>query len=257
MVGRNVEDLFPRVPHKPGEEILSLQQLSGVRFPIDVNLTVRRGEILGIAGLVGAGRTELLRCLFALDPVKRGQIRIRTLLPGPTPRDRIRAGMGLVSEDRKREGLAQACSINDNLTNSRLAPYSRWGFLNLDLRRAAAGDWMAKLQIKARDPEQAVQTLSGGNQQKVAIARVMHQDAEIFLLDEPTRGIDVGTKAEIYRLMGELASDGKTILFVSSYITELLAVCDRVGVMSRGRLREVRPANEWTEEAVLSCAISG
>ncbi len=256
MVGRNVEDLFPRVPHKPGVEVLSLQQLTGLRFPIDVNLSVRRGEIFGIAGLVGAGRTELLRCIFALDPVRQGQVRVHTLLPDATPNARIKAGMGLVSEDRKGEGLAQACSINDNLTNSRLGPYSTWGFLNLGFRRAAAGDWMRKLQIKARDPEQAVQTLSGGNQQKVAIARVMHQDAEIFLLDEPTRGIDVGTKAEIYRLMGELAADGKTILFVSSYVTELLAVCDRVGVMARGQLREVRAAKDWTEETVLSCAIS-
>ena len=256
MVGRNVEDLFPRVPHKPGAEVLSLQQLSGMRFPVDINLSVRRGEIFGIAGLVGAGRTELLRCIFALDPVRQGQVRVQTLLPQATPRARIKAGLGLVSEDRKGEGLAQACSINDNLTNSRLGPYSRWGFLNLGMKRAAAGDWMRKLQIKARDPEQAVQTLSGGNQQKVAIARVMHQDADIFLLDEPTRGIDVGSKAEIYRLMGELAADGKTIVFVSSYVTELLAVCDRVGVLARGQLREVRAARDWTEEAVLSCAIS-
>lgn len=257
MVGRNVEDLFPHVPHIPGNEILSVQALSGQRFPVDVDLSVRRGEILGIAGLVGAGRTELLRCLFALDPVRRGQVRINQALPRATPSERIRAGMGLVSEDRKGEGLAQACSINDNLTNSRLAPYSKWGFLNLRKRRSAASHWMQRLQIKARDPEQAVQTLSGGNQQKVAIARVMHQEAEIYLLDEPTRGIDVGTKAEIYRLMGELAAAGKTIIFVSSYVTELLAVCDRVGVMARGRLREVRAAKDWTEEAVLSCAISG
>jgi ribose transport system ATP-binding protein len=256
MVGRNVEDLFPRVPHQPGADVLSLQQLTGTRFPLDVNLSLRRGEIFGIAGLVGAGRTELLRCIFALDPVRRGQVRVHALQPKPTPRARIKAGMGLVSEDRKGEGLAQGCSINDNLTNSRLAPYSTLGFLNLPLRRAAAGDWMRKLQIKARDAEVPVQSLSGGNQQKVAIARVMHQDAEIFLLDEPTRGIDVGTKSEIYRLMGELAADGKTILFVSSYVTELLAVCDRVGVMARGQLREVRPAAEWTEEAVLSCAIA-
>lgn len=256
MVGRNVEDLFPYVPHLAGEEILSVQALSGQRFPIDVNLSVRRGEIFGIAGLVGAGRTELLRCLFALDPVRRGQVRINKMLPKATPSERIRAGMGLVSEDRKGEGLAQACSINDNVTNSRLTPYSKWGFLNLRKRRSAASHWMQRLQIKARDPEQAVQTLSGGNQQKVAIARVMHQEAEIYLLDEPTRGIDVGTKAEIYRLMGELAAAGKTIIFVSSYVTELLAVCDRVGVMARGRLREVRAAKDWTEEAVLSCAIS-
>lgn len=257
MVGRNVEDLFPQVPHTPGGDVLTIDRLTGQHFPKEFTLGLRRGEIFGIAGLIGAGRTELLRCLFALDPVQSGTIQVLSQRPSSTTQGRIRAGMGLVSEDRKGEGLAQSCSINDNLTNSRLGPYSTWGFLNLHRRRAAAADWMRKLHIKARDPEQEVQTLSGGNQQKVAIARVMHQQAEIYLLDEPTRGIDVGTKAEIYRLMGELAAAGKTIVFVSSYVTELLAVCDRVGVMARGRLREVRAAGDWTEEAVLSCAIAG
>lgn len=257
MVGRNVADLFPHVPHTPGADVLDIQRLTGQKFPTDVTLAIRKGEIFGIAGLIGAGRTELLRCLFALDPVSSGVVRIHSNRPVATTQGRIRAGMGLVSEDRKGEGLAQACSINDNLTNSRLGPYSTWGFLNLGRRRSAASKWMHTLQIKARDPEQEVQTLSGGNQQKVAIARVMHQDADIYLLDEPTRGIDVGTKAEIYRLMGELAAAGKTIVFVSSYVTELLSVCDRVGVMARGRLREVRAAQDWTEESVLSCAIAG
>jgi ribose transport system ATP-binding protein len=116
---------------------------------------------------------------------------------------------------------------------------------------------MQKLRIKARSPEQAVHELSGGNQQKVAIARVLHQAADMLLLDEPTRGIDVGTKSEIYRLMGELAAEGKAILFVSSYLTELLAMCDRIGVMSRGRLREIRAANDWTEEAIMNVAVGG
>jgi ribose transport system ATP-binding protein len=128
--------------------------------------------------------------------------------------------------------------------------------LNLRRRREVADDWMSRLQIKAQSAEQEVQALSGGNQQKVALARAMHQQADVLLLDEPTRGIDVGTKATIYRLMGELAAQGKAILFVSSYFPELLHVCDRVAVMARGRLRQVRPASQWSEEALLACAVS-
>ena len=167
----------------------------------------------------------------------------------------MRAGLALVSEDRKGEGLAQSRSIADNLTLSRLLPYSRWGWLNLRRRKAAVDDWMRRLQVKARHGEQPVSDLSGGTQQKVAIARVMHQGADILLLDEPTRGIDVGTKAEIYRLIGHLAGEGKAIIFVSSYLPELMAVCDRLGVMARGRLRALRPVSEWTEETVMACAI--
>jgi ribose transport system ATP-binding protein len=218
---------------------------------------LRRGEILGIAGLVGAGRTELLRTLLSLDPAIAGQVRVAQIVPAATPQDRIRSGMALVSEDRKGEGLAQRCSIADNITCSRLGPYSAWGWLNLRRRRQAVEHWMSRLQIKARHAEQNVEQLSGGNQQKVALARILHQDAEVLLLDEPTRGIDVGTKAEIYRLIGNLAAAGKSIIFVSSYLPELLAVCDRVGVMARGRLREIRPAKAWSEETILACAVGG
>ena len=254
MVGRSVADLFPTVPHTPGETLVAVKDLSGRRAPSDVSFELRRGEILGVAGLVGAGRTELLRCLFALDPVRRGSVRIAQLSPTATPRARIRAGLGLVSEDRKGEGLAQIRSIADNMTYSRLAPYSRLGWLNLRERRAAADQWIAKLRIKARSQDQPVQDLSGGNQQKVALARVLHQGADVLLLDEPTRGIDVGTKSEIYRLMGELAAGGKAVLFVSSYLPELLAVSDRIAVLSRGRLREIRPAREWTDESIMHVA---
>lgn len=257
MVGRTVTELFPQVPHQPGEPLLSLAGWTGRKSPVDVSLELRRGEILGLAGLVGAGRTELVRTIFGLDEVRSGKIQIGTLIPGRSPRARIHSGLGMVSEDRKQEGLAQGRSIADNLTYSRLQPYSRFGWLNLRQRRAAVADWMQTLQIKARSPEQAVRELSGGNQQKVAIARVLHQRAEVLLLDEPTRGIDVGTKSEIYRLMGELAVEGKAILFVSSYLTELLAVCDRIGVMSRGRLKEIRAARDWTEEAIMNVAVSG
>jgi ribose transport system ATP-binding protein len=255
MVGRTVDELFPSVPHAPGEVVLSLDALSGKRAPREVSLDLRRGEILGIAGLVGAGRTELLRCLLALDPVRQGRVRVAGVVPRPSVRARIRAGLGLVSEDRKGEGLAQRETIVDNVTYSRLAPYSRLGWLNLRRRRAAVQDWMQTLRVKAHSPEQPVEHLSGGNQQKVAIARVLHQDADVLLLDEPTRGIDVGTKSEIYRLMASLAAQGKAVIFVSSYFAELLAVCDRVGVMARGRLREIRPANAWTSSSILASAL--
>ncbi len=255
MVGRSVEELFPVVPHQPGDVLLKLDGLNGRRIPRDVSFELRRGEILGIAGLVGAGRTELLRCLFALDPVSSGKVQVEKVHPAPMPSARIRAGLGFVSEDRKDEGLAQTRSIADNTTYSSLSRYSRFGWLNLRRRTKSVSDWMEKLNIKAIGPEQNVDELSGGNQQKVALARVLHQQADVLLLDEPTRGIDVGTKAEIYRLMGELAAEGKAIIFVSSYLTELLAVCDRVGVMSRGQLREIRPVADWTEEEVLTVAI--
>jgi ribose transport system ATP-binding protein len=257
MVGRDVKELFPSVPHEPGEEILAICGLSGKKAPHEASFTLRRGEIFGLFGLVGAGRTELLRCLFALDPVRSGLVRVAQVSPSATPRARMKAGLGLVSEDRKGEGLAQDRSIADNMTLNHLAPYSRWGWLNLARRREAVELWKGRMQIKARDVDQPVRELSGGNQQKVALARVLHQNAEVLLLDEPTRGIDVGTKAEIYRKIGTLAAEGKAVLFVSSYLPELLAVCDRVGVMSRGVLKDVRPVGAWSQEAVMSCAVGG
>lgn len=265
MVGRDVRDLFPQVPHQPGETVVAVNGLCGEPTPKNVSLEIRRGEILGITGLVGAGRTEFLRCLFGLDAVRSGRVAIATasrgIEPGPSkplpanPWSRIAAGFGMVSEDRKGEGLSQTQSVEENLTGSRLQPYTRFGLLNLSRRRAAVAEWMQTLQVKARGPQQDVSELSGGNQQKVAIARVLHQQADVLLLDEPTRGIDVGTKSEIYRLMGEAAAAGKAIVFVSSYFSELLAVCDRIAVFARGELRELRPAAQWDEESILHSAL--
>ena len=255
MVGRKVNELFPKIPHQLGEPILSLDRLSGPRVPREVSLTLRRGEILGIAGLVGAGRTALLRTLFALDPIQSGRVRVGTSFPAATPRARIKAGLGMVSEDRKGEGLAQDRSLVENLTYSKLSRYNRWGLLNLGRRDRVAREWMTRMSIKAQAPQQAVAELSGGTQQKIAFARLFHQEADVLLLDEPTRGIDVGTKAEIYRLIGEQASEGKAVIIVSSYLPELMTTCDSIGVMSRGRLREIRPVEAWTEDALLTCAI--
>jgi ribose transport system ATP-binding protein len=258
MVGRDLTELFPNVPHELGLPVLELTGLARDTLPRRADLTVRRGEILGIAGLVGAGRTELLRAIFGLDAVRSGEVRVKGVLGShATPRLRITQGLGFLSEDRKGEGLALGRSIEDNLTYSALEDYARLGWLNLRRRRAAATRWMASLRVKAVDPGQPIGHLSGGNQQKVALARLLHQEADVLLLDEPTRGIDVGSKAEIYRLIGELAAQGKAIVMVSSYLPELFGICDRLAVMTRGVLSEARPIAEWTEPAVMEVATGG
>jgi len=219
-----------------------------------VSLTLHRGEILGIAGILGAGRSELLRAVYGLDPVRSGRVVVKSVGGPAGVRRRIAQGVGLLSEDRKDEGLALSQSIGENLTYSRLGAYGRFGWLDLGRRRAAVADWLTKLRVRYAGPDQAVGELSGGNQQKVALGRLLHQHADLLLLDEPTRGVDVASKAEIYRLIGELAAQGKAVLFVSSYLPELLGVCDRLAVMARGRLSPVRAANEWTAEQVMAYA---
>jgi ribose transport system ATP-binding protein len=258
MVGRDLGELFPRVPHEPGEPILELADLCIRHTSRPARMVLRRGEIVGVAGLVGAGRTSLLRAIFALEPVASGAVRVRQFTGGhPSPRRRIAEGVGFLSEDRKTEGLALGRSIEDNVTLSSLRRHARWGWLRLKARRAAVARWISRLKITAKGPGQDVGGLSGGNQQKVALARLLHQEADILLLDEPTRGIDVGSKAEIYRLIGEQAAAGKAILVVSSYLPELFGICDRIAVMSRGLLSEARPVKQWTEHEVMDVATRG
>src|SRR5262249_23907494 len=165
MVGRSIDELYPTVPHTPGDTLVTVSNLSGATKPKDVSLDLRRGEILGLTGLVGAGRTELLRSIFALDAVRSGRVQVEANFPPATPKARIRAGLAYVSEDRAGEGLAQSRSIADNITYSRMHPYSRCGWLNLNKRRQAVADWSNRLEIKAASPELAVESLSGGNQQ--------------------------------------------------------------------------------------------
>ena len=163
----------------------------------------------------------------------------------------------MLSEDRKVEGLALARTIAENATLSDLRPFARLGAVSLARRDAAAARFVERLGIRCRSVAQRVADLSGGNQQKVAIARLLHQDADVLLLDEPTRGVDVRSKAEIYRTIGELAAAGKAVLMVSSYVPELLGICDRIAVMRRGRLTPARPASEWSETAILEAAALG
>lgn len=256
MVGRDVSDLFPSVPHQPGEPWVDVQSLRGDSCPNEVNLTLRRGEIFGISGLVGAGRTELLRSIFGLDHTHSGHVLLDGKAINKSVRSKMRAGFGLLSEDRKNEGLAQDLSIIENTTLGAMDKYTTMGLINLRARNDAATALMHQVEVKAHSGHQRVSELSGGNQQKVAIARILHQEADILMMDEPTKGIDVGTKAEIYRLMGTLAAEGKTVVFVSSYLPELLAVCDRIGVMSRGEMRAIRDADQWTEDEVMATAMA-
>jgi ribose transport system ATP-binding protein len=256
MVGREIAEIYPRAASEPGAPVLELKNLAGETKPRAVSLTLRAGEILGIAGLVGAGRTETLRAVFGVDEIAGGAVIVGGAeSTRSSPAQRLAQGIGLLSENRKEEGLMLNRSLADNLTLTRFGPVSRGGFVRRRAQHAAAAQWMERLEVKSRGPSQVIGELSGGNQQKVALARLLHHDARIFLLDEPTRGIDVGSKARIYRLMGELAGQGRAVIFVSSYLPELLGVCHTIGVMCRGTLSAVKPVSEWTEHGIIAAAV--
>jgi len=257
MAGRDVGQLYPRSPRRRGEMLLSLRDLSGGARPRDVSLDVHAGEVFGIAGVVGSGRTELLRLIFGLDPVVSGRIRIAALEGAAPPHRRLEQGAGMLSEDRRHEGLATALSVADNMTLTR--PLSRCGILRPAARQAAVRRRIGQLDIRCQGPAQRVSALSGGNQQKIALARLLHHDVDLFLLDEPTRGIDVASKVRLYAAIDALAAGGpeangrpRAVLVVSSYIPELLGICDRIAVMCRGRLGRPRPVGEWTEHTILA-----
>ena len=256
MVGRTVDEIYPHTSRAIGEPVLELRGVAGLAKPSRVDMTLRAGEIVGLFGLVGAGRTETLRAVFGLDRLAKGSVSVFSHeATRSTPAKRLANGVGLLSEDRKEEGLLLGRSIADNLTLTRLGPVTRLGIVNSSAQAAAAGKWMDRLDVKALDAAQPVGELSGGNQQKIALGRLLHHEANILLLDEPTRGIDVGSKAQIYRLMNDLAGRGKAVIFVSSYLPELLGVCDRIGVMCRGELSEVRPVADWSESAIIRAAV--
>lgn len=261
MVGREVRDLYPRSPRSPGNTILETRGLRGADAPVSATLELSRGEILGIAGLVGAGRTEFMRALFGLDAVVSGNITIGSYHGPASPLKRWNQKVGMVSEDRKNEGLAAGLSVADNTTLPRLDGMGPGPLVFRSRQRKACLQWIEKIPIRCQSPDQPVQTLSGGNQQKVAIARLLHADVDVLLLDEPTRGIDVGSKAQIYELIDALAigdeENGrppKGVLMISSYLPELLGICDRIAVMCRGRLSETRNVEDWDEHQLMVAA---
>jgi ribose transport system ATP-binding protein len=252
MVGRTVDDLFPRTPRHRGEVILELSEFG----PGAASLTLHRGEVLGIAGLLGAGRTRLLRGIFGLEAVRAGRVRLGGFSGMASPARRWEQGAGLLSEDRKGEGLAVGLAIADNLTLSRLDGLGPGPIVLPARQDDASRRWIERLGIRCGGPRQSVGELSGGNQQKVALARLLHHDVDVLVLDEPTRGIDVASKAQIYALIDALVQDApgrppKAVLLVSSYLPELLGLSDRIAVMCRGRLGPARRVEELDEHRLI------
>jgi ribose transport system ATP-binding protein len=255
MTGREVKDLYPRAPHALGAVVLEVKAAASVPRLKRATLQVRAGEIFGLGGLIGAGRTDLLRAIFGLDGLAAGEVCIVGAPAGAaSPRDRWAQGIGFLSENRKEEGLMLNQTITDNLTLTKMGAYGRLGWIDRSRQKKVAQRWVDELRVKCRDAGQAIGQLSGGNQQKVALARLLEHPARIFLLDEPTRGIDVGSKAQIYQLVSELAASGKAVVVVSSYLPELLGMCDTIGVMCRGELTAVRSRAEWSETEIMRAA---
>jgi len=269
MVGRSLTEMFPRIPHDIGGELFTVRDISGKPIPDRVSFSVRRGEILGIAGLVGAGRTEMLRVLYGLNELsskESGKITITggqgasapyVITGSVTPPRMMAHGVAYLSEDRKNEGLALDATIAVNITLSSLPRLASWWLVGDASIGRIAETWADRLSIKVDSVTDRVTSLSGGNQQKVALARLLEEDADVFLLDEPTRGVDVGSKVEIFKLIGEVASRGKAVIIVSSYIPELLGICDTIAVMHRGRLGPKKAVTEWDEFSIMNEATSG
>jgi ribose transport system ATP-binding protein len=258
MVGRDVsyED---RARRAGGRELLRARGLSRRPRVREVSLELHAGEVLGLAGLVGSGRTELVRLLFGADRKEAGEIFLdgsNTPATLRSPAEAVAQGVGLITEDRKTLGLLSQKSIEVNLTIANLAAVSRRGWIDAAGEKNTAEHWLRRLAIRARSAVQPIDELSGGNQQKVLLARWLHRDCRILLLDEPTRGVDVGARSDIYKELDALAAAGKALLIVSSDLRELMSICDRIAVMSAGTLVQTFERGEWTEENLLAAAFA-
>ena len=258
MVGRELTDLFPKEEAEIGEVVLSVQGLNRGAVVKDVSFELHRGEILGLAGLMGAGRTEVLETIFGIEKADSGEV----VLNGKTlrikqPSDAIRAGMALLTEDRKLNGIMGVLSVRDNITAAALPRYSPRGVLHVGEMRKDSEDQREKLRIKTPSLSQLIKNLSGGNQQKALISRWLLTVPDVLMIDEPTRGIDVGAKSEIHRLMSMLAQEGKAIIMVSSELPEVLGMSDRILVMHEGRISGELSREEANQESVMHLATGG
>jgi len=255
MVGRDLGALFPKTVAEVGPPVLTVAGLSRAGVFRDISFEVRAGEIVALAGLVGAGRTEVARAIFGIDPYDSGTITVagKTLKPRD-PQAAIAAGLGFVPEDRRKQGLVMNLSVARNVTLTLRNSFVRAGLINGGAERRAAEDWSRRLQVKAGSQEHAVSTLSGGNQQKVVLAKWLATDPKLLIVDEPTRGIDVGTKSEVHRLLSDLAGRGIAILMISSELPEVLGMADRVLVMREGRITGELSRADANPESVMHAA---
>jgi rhamnose transport system ATP-binding protein len=255
MVGRELTALFPKQDAKVGEPVLSVHRLTREGVFFDISFDVRAGEIVALAGLVGAGRSEVARAIFGIDRADAGHVEVagNRLAPG-RPLAAMRAGIGFVPEDRRQQGLVMDLSIARNTALTRMRSLARGGLIRSSAENGLAREWAARLQLKFHRLEDSVGTLSGGNQQKVVLGKWLATDPKVLIVDEPTRGIDVGTKAEVHRLMSELAGQGVAVLMISSELPEVLGMADRVLVMHEGRLTGELSRAEADEESVIRLA---
>jgi ribose transport system ATP-binding protein len=259
MVGRKLEQEFPKRAVRPGPDRLVVRNLCRGQKVRNVSFAIRRGEVLGLTGLVGAGRTELARCLFGADRADSGAIELdgRPLSPRH-PREAIRAGLALLTEDRKSQGLVLGQSVRENFGLPNLDRFSRWGVVREKTERGALDGYVQSLRIRIPHQEQLARNLSGGNQQKVVLAKWLERHCEVVMFDEPTRGIDVGAKFEVHQLINELAAQGKAILMISSELPEVLGMSDRVLVMHGGRIvGEITQVARATPEDIMHLAVGG
>ncbi|QDT92283.1 sugar ABC transporter ATP-binding protein [Gimesia algae] len=257
MVGRNVSQFFPHTPHEPGQVVLEVKQLRTPAYPSHfINFSIRQNEIVGISGLVGAGRTELLQVLFGIDSPLSGSISVAGQeVQINSPRDAIRAGLALVPEDRKLQGLVLEMAVRENMSLASLTRDRKsLGRINFNQERNISEEMIAVMKIKTPSDSQIVQFLSGGNQQKVVLGKWLAMNPRVLLLDEPTRGVDIGAKEEIYTLMNQLASQGMAVLFVSSDLEEIRGISDRVLVMHEGQMTGELSRDEFSEEAIMQLA---
>ncbi len=255
MVGRELTNLFPKEEATVGEVVLSVRNLTRQGKVYDVSFDLRRGEILGLAGLMGAGRTEVIEGIFGIYKLDAGEIYVKgKKVAIKAPGDAIRHGMALLTEDRKLTGIMGVLPVRDNMVIASLAGYGRSGLLNLRLINQICTQEKTRLDIKTPSMEQLIKNLSGGNQQKVLVSRWLLTTPEILILDEPTRGIDVGAKAEIHRLMSLLAREGKAIIMISSELPEILGMSDRILVMHEGHLTGEFERKDATQENIMRAA---
>ncbi len=260
MVGRELKEKFPKIHVPLGEEVLRVEGLTAGKRVRGVSLSVRAGEILGIAGLVGAGRTETARAIFGMDPVDSGQVYIDGKpVSIRRPLDAIRAGLGFATEDRKSEGLVLTMNVGENITLASLGQFGGRWHMNLRAEKDSVLEYIEKLTIKTPTPLQKAINLSGGNQQKVVLAKWLMSRSRVFLFDEPTRGIDVGAKIEVYNIINELIREGAAVVMISSEMPEILGMCDRISVMHQGAVTATldRSQVEVTQEMLLYYATGG
>lgn len=257
MVGRELKDEFPPRTVEIGAPRLEVEGLCRGAVVRDVSFAVHRGEILALTGLIGAGRTEAVRLLFGADPRDSGTIRLDgRALSIRSPRDAINAGIGLLTEDRKLQGLVLTASVQHNFGLPNLERFSRWGFVKQRQEREEFARFTQTLKIRIANPEQLARNLSGGNQQKVVLAKWLARNCDVLVFDEPTRGVDVGAKFEIYLLMNELVAQGKSIVMISSELPEVLGMSDRILVMHEGRVTgEIHDVKRATQEQIMQLAV--